>query len=78
MHTTMFTQNDSQDGVSPLKTSIQDLARLNQYYDPSDEMLWAFFNARVLLNQPISVDEFVLQTMLSSDPYRQIPAVVVG
>ena len=62
----------------PLKASIQDLARLHRYYDPSDEMLWAFFNTRVLLNQPISVDDFVVQSLLLSDPYRQISAAVVG
>lgn len=44
-----------------LKESIRDLVRLQQLYNPSDEMLWAFFNARVLLNQPIAVDDFVQQ-----------------
>ncbi|MBO0936027.1 hypothetical protein J2I47_05660 [Fibrella sp. HMF5335] len=44
-----------------LKESIRDLVRLQQMYDPSDELLWAFFNARVLLNQPIAVDDFVQQ-----------------
>lgn len=44
-----------------LKESIRDVVRLQQTYDPSDELLWAFFNARVLLNQPIAVDDFVQQ-----------------
>ncbi len=44
-----------------LKESIRDLVRLQELYDPSDELLWAFFNARVLLNQPIAVDDFVQQ-----------------
>ena len=44
-----------------LKDSIRDLVRLQELYDPSDELLWAFFNARVLMNQPIAVDDFVEQ-----------------
>lgn len=63
---------------APLKASIRDLARLHQFYAPSDEVLWAYFNARVLMNQPIAVDDFMLQTALAEEQYRQIPAVVVG
>ncbi|MBO0951401.1 hypothetical protein [Fibrella forsythiae] len=74
----MFTQHNQQNVASPLKASIQDLARLHQFYDPSDEMLWAFFNARVLMNQPIEVDDFVLQIVLSDEPYGQIPTTAVG
>lgn len=48
-----------------LKESIRDLVRLQQMYNPSDELLWAFFNARVLLNQPIAVDDFVRQAYTS-------------
>jgi hypothetical protein len=44
-----------------LKESIRDLVRLQELYDPSDELLWAFFNARVLMDQPIAVDDFVQQ-----------------
>ena len=77
-HSTMFTQHNQQNVASPLKASIQDLARLHQFYDPSDEMLWAFFNARVLMNQPIEVDDFVLQIVLSDEPYGQIPTTAVG
>lgn len=76
--TTMFIQNNQQNVASSLKASIQDLARLNHYYNPSDEMLWTFFNERVLLNQPIKVDEFVVQRLLSGDPDRHIPAALVG
>ncbi|RYF65888.1 MAG: hypothetical protein EOO39_24045 [Cytophagaceae bacterium] len=74
----MFTQHNQQNVATPLKASIQDLARLHRFYDPSDEMLWAFFNARVLMNQPIEVDDFVLQTVLSDEPYGQIPTAAVG
>ena len=74
----MIMQNNPQRDTLSLKASIRDLARLHQYYHPSDEMLWAFFNARVLLDQPIGVDEFVVKSMLSGDPYRHIPAEVVG
>ncbi len=80
----MFNQQNQQNVAVPLKASIQDLARLLQYYDPSDEMLWAFFNARVLLDQPIEVDDFVLQTIMSddvyssNDVYSQIPTPAVG
>ncbi|MEZ0538932.1 hypothetical protein [Fibrella arboris] len=74
----MFTQQNQSSVASSLKASIQDLARLNQVYNPSDELLWAFFNARVLLDQPIEVDDFVVQTMLAGEPYGQIPTVAVG
>ena len=61
-----------------VKDSILDVARLQQYYNPSDETLWAFFNLRVLLNQPIGVDEFMLETVLSDEPYGQFPVATVG
>lgn len=76
--TLMVTQQNQLSVASSLKASTQDLARLHQFYDPSDEMLWAFFNARVLLNQPIEIDDFVLQSVLSNEPYGQIPSIAVG
>ena len=74
----MLTQQTQQNVVTPLKASIQDLVRLYQYYDPSDEVLWAFFNARVLMDQPIEVDDFILQTLLSNEVYGHIPTSLVG
>lgn len=74
----MFTQQNQQPAASSLKASIQDLALLHQFYDPSDDMLWAFFDARVLRDQPIEVADFVLQTVMSTEPYGQIPTAAVG
>ena len=74
----MFTQQTQQNAVMPLRASIQDLARFHQLYDPSDEVLWAFFNARVLMDQPIEVDDFILQTLLSNEVYGHIPTSLVG
>jgi len=44
---------------APLKDSIQDMIRLQQDYQLSDELFWEIFNARVLLNEAIDVDAFV-------------------
>jgi hypothetical protein len=74
----MFSQQNQSSAAFSLKPSIQDLARLQQVYDPSDELLWAFFDARVLQNQPIGVDDFIVQTVLSDRPYGQIPDAIVG
>lgn len=77
-HTHMFTQQNQPGVASSLKPSIRDLARLQQVYDPSDELLWAFFDARVLQNQPIEVDDFIVQTVMSDRPYGQIHNAIVG
>jgi hypothetical protein len=77
-NTLMLTQQNQQNVASPLKASIRDLVRLHQYYNPSDEVLWAYFNARVLLDQPIEVDEFIVQSVMSDDLYSQIPTPAVG
>ncbi|MBO0929615.1 hypothetical protein [Fibrella aquatilis] len=54
-----------------LKESTRDLVRLQQRYDPSDELLWAFFNARVLMNEPIAVDDFVQQAYAGSERVKE-------
>ncbi|GAB3509109.1 hypothetical protein GCM10027341_45690 [Spirosoma knui] len=43
----------------PLKESIRDMIRLQRDYELSDELFWEVFNARVLLNEQIDVNEFV-------------------
>jgi hypothetical protein len=60
-----------------LKQSILDLVQLQRTYDPSDEVLWAFFNARVLLNQPVSVDDFVRETYVLGHAYGELAAARV-
>jgi hypothetical protein len=60
-----------------VKESIRDLAQLQRTYDPSDEVFWTFFNARVLLNQPIEVDAFVRDAYGSGTLYGQAAAVGV-
>jgi hypothetical protein len=42
-----------------LKESIRDMIRLQRDYQLSDELFWEIFNARVLLNEHIDVDDFV-------------------
>ena len=67
----------SQPTATPVKESIRDVAHLQRTYDPSDEVLWTYFNARVLLNQPIDVDDFVREAYGSGIPYGQLSAVDV-
>lgn len=74
----MITSALSQPTEAPVKESIRDLARLQRTYDPTDEVFWTYFNARVLLNQPIDVDDFVREAYASSVPYRQMSAVDVA
>jgi hypothetical protein len=45
--------------TAPLKDSIRDMIRLQRDYELSDELFWEVFNARVLLNEQIDVNEFV-------------------
>lgn len=68
----MLTQPLSPSAVSSVKESIRDLARLQRTYDPSDEVLWAYFNARVLQNEPIGVEDFVSQTYTAPEPYGHL------
>lgn len=45
--------------IGQLKESIQDMVRLQRDYQLSDELFWEVFNARVLLNEEIDVNEFL-------------------
>lgn len=45
--------------ITPLKESIRDMIRLQRDYQLSDELFWEIFNARVLLNEAIDVNEFM-------------------
>lgn len=74
----MITPILSQSAEVPVKESIRDLARLQRTYDPSDEIFWTYFNARVLLNQPIDVDDFVREAYGSSVPYGQLSVMNVA
>ena len=74
----MFPTEQEPSQLAPLKESIRDLARLQQAYNPSDELLWVFFNLRVLANDPISLDDFAHQTGLWRAPHRQISPPAVG
>lgn len=42
-----------------LKESIRDMIRLQRDYQLSDELFWEIFNARVLLNESVNVDDFL-------------------
>ncbi|WP_044129716.1 hypothetical protein [Rudanella lutea] len=46
----------------PLKESIRDMIRLQKDYQISDELFWEIFNARVLLNEHVDIDN-LLTTM---------------
>ncbi|GAB4027828.1 hypothetical protein [Spirosoma koreense] len=50
----------AQTPMGQLKESIRDMVRLQRDYQISDELFWEIFNARVLLNEPIDVDTFLL------------------
>ncbi|KAB7730223.1 hypothetical protein F5984_13705 [Rudanella paleaurantiibacter] len=43
----------------PLKESIKDMIRLQKYYQVSDELFWEIFNARVLLNEHVDIDNML-------------------
>ena len=45
--------------AGPLKDSIRDMVRIQDTYQLSDELFWEVFNARVLLNQPIDINDFI-------------------
>jgi hypothetical protein len=45
-----------------LKDSIRDMIRLQRDYQLSDELFWEAFNARVLLNETIDLDNFLRES----------------
>ena len=51
--------SSSQRPLGPLKDSIRDMIQVQRDYYLPDELFWEVFNARVLLNQPIDVNEFL-------------------
>ncbi|MCX6218080.1 hypothetical protein [Spirosoma sp.] len=59
METAQFHSYGLQTPVSQLKESIRDMIRLQRDYQISDELFWEVFNARVLLNEQIDIDEFI-------------------
>lgn len=54
----MYSSNHST-GSPQLKESIRDMIRLQQRYQLSDELFWELFNARVLMNENIYVEDFL-------------------
>lgn len=46
--------------VQPIKESIRDMVRLQRNCQISDELFWEVFNARVLLNEQIDIDKFII------------------
>jgi hypothetical protein len=63
--------------AASVKDSIRDLAHLQRTYNPSDEILWAYFNARVLLNKPIAVDDFVREAYTSGISHGRLSTAEV-
>ncbi|MFD2932956.1 hypothetical protein [Spirosoma flavum] len=59
METAQFRTYEVQIPVVQLKESTRDMVRLQRDYQLSDELFWEIFNARVLLNEPINIDEFI-------------------
>ncbi len=55
----MHSSNQSTGSIQ-LKESIRDMIRLQQDYQLSDDLFWEIFNARVLLNEHINVDSFLI------------------
>ena len=53
-----------------LKDSIRDMIRLQREYELSDELFWEVFNARVLLNEQIDVDNFVRDMNVNTPVFR--------
>lgn len=49
----------TQSSAGQLKESIRDMIRLQRDYILSDELFWEVFNARVLLNEQVDVNEFL-------------------
>jgi hypothetical protein len=52
--------SNQQPGPVQLKESIRDMIRLQQDYQLSDELFWEIFNARVLLNENININSFMI------------------
>ncbi len=67
METAQFRSLEAQTPVNQLKASIRDMIRLQRDYQISDELFWEIFNARVLLNEQIDIDEFICD-------FHRIPA----
>ncbi|GAB2557679.1 hypothetical protein [Spirosoma aerophilum] len=65
METAQFRSYEMQTPVNQLKASIRDMVRLQRDYQVSDELFWEFFNARVLLNEQVDIDEFICDFHLS-------------
>ncbi len=74
----MFSTNPVPGQLAPLKESIRDVARLQQTYAPSDELLWVYFNVRVLQNEPLDLITFAQQTGLWQVVNDEILPVAVG
>ncbi|WP_097125959.1 hypothetical protein [Spirosoma fluviale] len=64
METAQLQSYGVQTPVSQLKESIRDMIRLQRDYQISDELFWEIFNARVLLNEPIDIDDFIRNVYL--------------
>lgn len=64
METAQFHSSGLQTPVNQLKESIRDMIRLQRDYQISDELFWEIFNARVLLNEQIDIDEFICNLYL--------------
>ena len=60
METAQYSAYQVQMPVQPLKESIRDMVRLQRDYQISDELFWEIFNARVLLNEQIDIDKFII------------------
>ncbi len=60
METAQYRAYQVQMPVQPLKESIRDMVRLQRDYQISDELFWEIFNARVLLNEQIDIDKFII------------------
>ncbi len=68
METYQFLVPPVQTPVGQLKESIRDMVRLQRDYQLSDELFWQIFNARVLLNEDIDINELLRDL---NPPYAQ-------
>ncbi len=60
METAQYRPCQVQMPVQQLKESIRDMVRLQRDCQISDELFWEVFNARVLLNEQIDIDKFII------------------
>ncbi|GAB3038869.1 hypothetical protein [Spirosoma pulveris] len=65
MENSQFHSYEAQTPVNQLKESIRDMIRLQRDYQISDELFWEIFNARVLLNEQIDIDDFICNLYLA-------------